>query len=158
MKTEELESLSEYELERGKPMPSKNHSLLQSLIGSAILFKYKDQYSVLSELSLQFGSKPFTPDLCIYPKMTPDWFQDEIKVTEPPLTAIEILSPTQGAENFSDKFNAYFAAGVQSCWFVQPMMQTIFVISPDKKISVFHDDTLTDSANGIFLDLKEIFG
>lgn len=159
MKMEEMISgqLSAYEIERGKPMPSRNHSIVQSNIAVAIVSKYKDRYSVLTELSLSLNNKLLTPDICIYPKITVDWFHDEVKVTEPPITTVKILSATQGVQDFPEKFDAYFAAGVKSCWFVQPMLQTIFIISPDKSISVFNKGTLTDPANGISLEMNEIF-
>ena len=150
--------LSEYEIERGKPMPSLNHGIIQSNLCFAILAKYRKEYSVISELSVELGKgKVVVPDLCIYPKKVYNGFQDRRKVAEPPLTAIEILSPTQGADEFSEKFEAYLAAGVKSYWFVQPMVDTIFVIAPDKNISVFHKGVLTDPATEITLDLNDVF-
>lgn len=150
--------LSEYEIERGKPMPSKNHSLLQSNLMGLLWSKYRNEFSVMPELSLALpGVQPMVPDISIYPKQQYNAFQDEIKVTESPITVMEILSPTQPIEGFAGKFEAYFAAGVQSCWFVQPMVDTISVITPDKNVSVFHKGVLTDPATGITLDLNDVF-
>ncbi len=129
-----VRQLSAYEIERGKPIPSLNHGIIQSNLCFAILAKYRKNYSVISELSLDLPeNRLMVPDLCIYPKRAYNGFQDTIRVTEPPITAIEILSPTQGAEELAVKFEAYFAAGVKSCWFVQLLLDTIFIISPDKK-------------------------
>lgn len=160
MKPEEIveKQLTEYEIERGKPMPSKNHSLIQSNLNGVLWSRYRNEFSILPELSLGLpGVQPMVPDLSIYPKKQYNGFRDEIKVAEPPITVIEILSPTQSTESFAGKFEAYFAAGVKSCWFVQPLVDTIFVITPDKNISVFHKGMLTDPATGITLDLNEIF-
>jgi Uma2 family endonuclease len=151
-------TLSEYEIERGKPMPSLNHGIIQSNLCFAILTKYRKEYSVISELSVELEKgKVVVPDLCIYPKKVYNGFKDRRKIAEPPLTAIEILSPTQGTDEFGEKFEGYFAAGVKSCWFVQPMVDTIFVITPDKNISPFHKGVLTDPATGITLDLNDVF-
>ena len=154
---EVTEQLSAYELERGKPMPSKNHGLVQGNMTIALGIKYRKEYSFLTELTLEFGEKNYVPDICIYPKQTYDGRNDEIRVTAPPLTAIEILSPKQGSEEIMKKFDAYFAHGVQSCWFVQPYTDTVFIFTPDKKIRVFHEETLTDPATGVSVDLNEIF-
>lgn len=78
-------------------------------------------------------------------------------MTEAPLTAIEILSPGQGFEVYESRFAVYFTAGVKSCWFVQPFLKTIFVLTPNGQIAVFHEEMLTDPATGITLDTKEIF-
>jgi Uma2 family endonuclease len=147
---------SSYEAERGKPLPDLLHAVAQSnLIGG--LGGYRQQYSILSELSLVLNGQPFCPDLCIYPKRKHDWQQDIEYLTEAPLTAIEILSPSQGFEVYKSRFAAYFTAGVKSCWFVQPFLKTIFVLTPDGQTAIFHQETLTDSATGITLDTGEIF-
>ena len=41
-----LEKLSEYELERGKPIPSLNHGIIQLNLGSLLKFKYKVEFTV----------------------------------------------------------------------------------------------------------------
>ena len=148
--------VSSYEAERGKPLPDLHHAVAQSnLIG--VLGGYRQRYTILSELSLVLNGRPFCPDLCIYPKRTHDWQRDVEYLTEAPLTAIEILSPAQGFEAYENKFAAYFTAGVKSCWFVQPFLKTIFVLTPAWQIAVFHEEVLTDLTNGITLDTKEIF-
>lgn len=151
------EQLSDYELERGKSMPSKNHGLVQGNMTIVLGIKYRKDYSFLTELTLDFGGKNYVPDICTYPKQIYDGRNDEIHVTEPPLTAIEILSPRQGSEDIMQKFEVYFAHGVQSCWFVQPFADTVFIFTPDKKIRVFHEETLTDPATGLSIDLNEVF-
>lgn len=148
--------VSSYETERGKPIPSYNHSAVQINLVMAFA-KYRDQYSFFSELSLKLNGESYTPDICIYSKRKPSWQQDIKNMTEPPLTAIEILSPSQGIETFQTKFAAYFAAGVKSCWFVQPFVETIFILTLDGNIAVFHEGTLTDPTNGIMLEMQEIF-
>jgi len=148
--------ISTYEAERGKPMPSLNHSTVQSNLIVA-LAKYRSQYSFLPELTLKLNGESFTPDICVYPKRKSNWQQDARSLTEAPITTVEILSPSQAIDTFQIKFAAYFAAGVQSCWLVQPFVETIFIFTPDGKIAVFHEGTLTDPATGITLDIGEIF-
>jgi len=149
--------LSDYERERGKPMPSKNHSKLQIRIGSELLRLYEDQYDVLSELSLEAPNPSYVPDLCLFPAEPSNWREDEVKVSEVPLTVIEIISPSQTDTELTEKSKAYFAAGVKSYWLVQPVLRTIFVLLPTGDELVFHNNLLTDPTNGVSIDLRKVF-
>lgn len=148
---------SEYERERGKPMPSKNHSRLQARLSKEIMVYYGDQFDVYSELSLESPNPPYVPDLCIFPAEPSNWREDEIKVSDVPLTVIEIISPSQTDTQLTAKSVDYFAAGVRSYWLVQPVLRTVFVLLPDGSELVFHNDVLTDPTNGISVDLKQVF-
>ena len=150
--------LSEYELTHGKPIPNYNHAAIQGELLFALKSQYRQEYSVLPEFTVKFGDKKYTPDISIYEKRSVD-YQAVIKdFSEAPLTVIEIMSPSQTMETFDEKFDAYFAAGVKSCWFVQSYFETIFVLLPNHNVSVFHANTLTDPTNGISLDLAQVFG
>lgn len=154
----ETEAVSDYETERNKPMPSRNHSFIQSRLNIA-LGKYLDQFEILPELNLAPpGVKPSVPDLCIYPKIEIDLLDDEIKVTDAPITAIEILSPKQSIEDVKEKiFQIYFPAGAKSAWLVVPTFRTVYVFSPDRKYVAFTSGTLHDPATGISLELDSFF-
>ena len=148
---------SQYEIERGKPMPSKNHSRLQQRIGVELANHYGDKFDTYSELSLEAPNPPTVPDLCLFPAEASNWRVDEVKVSEVPLTVIEIVSPSQTDTELTAKSVAYFAAGVKSYWLVQPVLRTVFVLLPDGNELVFHNDTLTDPTNGISIDLRKVF-
>ena len=151
--------LSEYEKERGKPTPSWNHGTTQHRL-SGLLFAYEDEYSIASELSLDLDGLPIgtTPDLCIYSKKNTNFLHDEVRLTEPPLVAVEIASPTQSTQDIVDKIQQMLAAGVQSCWLVQPAMQAITVYAAEgaapKTVS---DGPLDDPATDIEIDVAEVF-
>lgn len=153
---EAIDAISEYELERGKPMPSKNHALVQTFLIGALL-RYVDQYSIMSELSLDLEPRPLTPDISIYSKLPIDWVHDEIKMSQPPLMVIEILSPRQTMQDLIEKIETYFEAGVQSCWLVQPMLQSIAVFTPDMQVKVYTTGEAVDPATKITVKLEEIF-
>ncbi|MBD2753378.1 Uma2 family endonuclease [Spirosoma validum] len=149
--------LSDYEADRRKPMPSKNHAFIQMRISGTLFSCYASQFTILPEIRIEITGSDYTPDICIYPLIPFDSRHDEIRMTELPLTAIEILSPTQSVEELVAKFEVYFGAGVRSGWLVQPALQTIFLLTPDQKISVFHDELLVDPTTGIELNLSEVF-
>lgn len=150
--------ISQYELERGKPMPSKLHGYVQLRIGTMLEVGYGERFTLFSELNLDLNQWESVPDLCIYPKMKIDFSEDEIRVTEPPLAAIEILSPTQSLQELIDKAKKYFAKGVGSCWLVIPVLKNIYVFSDPATYQIFRDgEVLKDPVLGIELELSRVF-
>ncbi len=149
--------VSDYELERGKPMPSKNHSKIEGRIGSQFDTTYGEKFDVHIELSLKLSTGKATPDICLYPVGPTDWLHDEKTVSDPPLMALEILSPTQGMEDLTDKMDIYFGAGVKTYWVVVPTFQTIHIITPDRKYTTFTGGIAKDPVLGIQLDMERVF-
>jgi Uma2 family endonuclease len=82
-------------------------------------------------------------------------------MSDMPLLAIEILSPTQGMYEIKEKFKAYFALGVESCWLVAPEIEVITVYSSMQDFKLFNlrhgDIELVDEVIGIRLPLEKIF-
>jgi hypothetical protein len=54
---------SEYEIQRGRPMPSRNHGILQSRLIIYLSNHYSDLYEAISEVSLELNDWEATPDL-----------------------------------------------------------------------------------------------
>ncbi len=148
--------LSEYEIERGKPLPSRNHALVQSSMIVAFMH-YAEEYSILPEFSLELDGNPFVPDISVYRRLRADPLRDEIKGMEPPLMAVEILSPTQPLDDLVQKASAYLEAGVQSCWLVQPSLQTITLFLPDHKPRTYTEGEVNDPATEIMVRLEDVF-
>jgi len=153
---EAVQTLSEYEVERGKPMPSLNHSAVQTSLIVAFS-RHLEKYSILSELSLELDGTPYVPDISVYPRISVDWQHDHVKQTDPPLTVVEILSPTQSLDALIRKAEAYFEAGVRSCWIVQPVVESIVVLEPRKKLKVHASGEVVDPPTGITVKIEEIF-
>lgn len=153
---ETLEMLSEYELERGKPMPSINHGVIQARLIGAFL-RYEDQYTVASELTLDLEPQPLIPDICVYPRFSLDLLHDQIKAQKLPLLVVEILSPRQYISDLIDKMELYFAAGVKSGWLVQPALSSIVIFTPEMESTVYSSGEMTDPVMGITVNLDKIF-
>ena len=147
--------ISDYELERGKPMPSLKHAIIQRnlLVLNAGL---GTDYLVLPELSLALDAQKAVPDLSVFLRSAIDPTVEQIAVAEVPRTAIEILSPTQVIGELLEKAGRYFAAGVQSYWLVVPELRAVF--SAPKKYKYFYNgDTLRDPATGAELPVGQLF-
>lgn len=151
--------LTEYELERNKPMPSFNHAYVQSKFLFAIENLYRDRFTLLSELNLAIDDKQIAvPDISIYPKMPVDFLHDKIAMTQMPLTVIEIISSSQSNDDMLAKFERYFNAGIKSCWLVMPSLKAIAVYSKLESYEFYSSEMLLkDRILDIELNLAEIF-
>lgn len=137
-------------------MPSKLHSVAQTnLIGH--LLTYRPTYQVLSELTLHLGDRDLTPDLSVYRDLEVDFTRDETRMSEPPVLAIEISSPTQGIQDLVDKARFLLEHGVQSCWIVQPPLRTVTIFTPEMSSTTYSEGVATDPATEIEVDLDDIF-
>lgn len=154
----ELDAFSEYELERNKPMPSLNHSLIQSNILVRLSVNYGKHYRFASELSLILGDWNCVPDISILPYAPIDSGNDAIKVARTPLCVVEILSPTQSQTELLDKARQYFKHGVPSVWIVFPELQNVYVFTSPTDYEIYRvGATLVDSALGIEVEVAPFF-
>ena len=150
--------LSDYERERGKPLPSLNHGIVQANIGFELKTRYGAQFRFMSEINIQVADRVMVPDIGIFPTMAMDMQHDEIVMSVLPLTTIEILSGNQSPNELVARAHAYFAAGVKSCWIVSPKMRNVAVYSAPGASKLYqHGQTLTDPATGIELPLGPLF-
>ena len=155
MSTEVVERPLTYEEERGKPMPSTNHGIVQTNL--AIELAMQKDYRVISELSLELMGQPLTPDLSVYSRQPVDFRHDNVRRTDPPLVVVEILSPTQGTQEVMDKVEAYLQSGVKTCWVVNPPQRTITIYTPDGGLKSFVEGQVKDPATGLTADLEAVF-
>lgn len=136
---------------------SLNHSRLIHRI-SLLLSAYEERYDVLPELEFELSTGRQKPDVALLPKLTYNWEEDIIRFPEPPITAIEILSPTQAFDAVASKIRKlYFPAGVQSAWLVVPFIKTIHLFLPNQAVTTFSTGLLRDPASGIEVVVDNIF-
>ncbi len=152
-----VEGETDYETERGKPMPNRIHGAIQGQINFLLRLAYNQEYQFPNEVSLD-TTPPTTPDICIYPKKKLDWRTTAAKEIEMPITAIEILSPSQSLDELVAKAeDSYFSEGVKSAWIVVPALKTIIVLLPDEQKLYFTTGTLEDPATGIQIPVEKVF-
>ena len=148
--------LSDYELDRGKPIPSKNHAIIQGNLVFALSISCQERYRILPEVKLNTPPNDLVPDIAIYPLLAFDSLHDEVKMGEMPLGVIEIIS-LAGGQELVNKLSRYFDLGVKSCWLVQPTFRIITVFSDKNTFKTFIEGELRDELLDIRLDLKRIF-
>ena len=150
-----IEQPIEYEDEK---MSSLNHSELQSRLAFLLLSAYRQQYSIFTELDLEFASGKTRPDLCVFPKRRMDWMVDEVVVHDVPLTTIEILSPEQSLSGLIDRiYKKHFPAGVKTVWLIVPNLQIVSILLPNHQQINFTEGLIIDPETRLQLNLGDIF-
>lgn len=149
---------TDYERERGKPMPSELHGITQMFLGGELLQLYPD-YVTYGELTLRIDDQgDMTPDLCVYGPRDFDYENDRTRVEEPPVIAVEIASPTQAISELVSKGRRLIRAGTQSVWLVQPSVRTVTVLTGEREVKTYErGETLRDPNTGIEIDLDRVF-
>ncbi|MVM33069.1 hypothetical protein GO755_23715 [Spirosoma sp. HMF4905] len=150
-----VEQPIEYEDEK---MSSLNHSELQSRLAFLFMSAYRQQYSIFTELDLEFASGKTRPDLCIFPKRQINWMTDEIIVHDVPLVTIEILSPEQSLNSLIERiYQKHFPAGVKTVWLIVPSLQIVSILLPNRQQLNFTEGLIADPETGLQLNLADIF-
>ena len=156
---EAVAELSDYEKERGKPMPNLSHSIVQTKIAAYFHVRGSDKYLVASELTLELPDNTvLVPDISVLPKRAVDWRREPSQCREVPPLVVEILSPRQGYQEIMDKLDLYFANGVQSAWVMEPAIQAIAIYRPGvEQPALFQRGEATDPATGLMVRLEDVF-
>ncbi|MDM8528395.1 Uma2 family endonuclease [Anaerolineales bacterium HSG24] len=161
-----IKTVTEQTSEDYEKMGSFNHSYVQVKLGALLVTQ--TNYTVCSELSLDVSQIDWSnlnmkardemiPDLCLYPKRGLSLPRDILRMSEPPLSAIEIISPRQGTDDILLKFQIYFEMGVKTCWLVDPTLGIIALYQSPTKHAIFSSGDLFDQTLNIHLPVAEIF-
>jgi Uma2 family endonuclease len=154
----EIDVEKQYQKERGKPMPSKNHAQVQSELTYQLVHKYRKKFNILPEFELDLLGKKTVPDISVFPYVKTDWENDELRSKVAPILTIEILSPKQASSVLTKKIRTnYFKAGVKSAWIVFPDLKYVTVLHPNGNIATYSKGILSDKASGFEVDLDDLF-
>ncbi|RZJ62126.1 MAG: Uma2 family endonuclease [Hymenobacter sp.] len=151
---------SAYELERGKPMPSKLHGRIQARLIGLLYVSYGQTHTIYSELSITLAPlfAKQVPDIAVYEGLAAYSQADEITVKVSPTLAVEIVSPTQALSEMTGKIEGYLAAGIKSCWIVLPELRSVALSTKAGYHQTFDSSaTLRDPVTGIELELAKLF-
>jgi Uma2 family endonuclease len=136
-------------------LPSFNHGYFQLSIGIAL--RQQEKFSVVSASSIEINGKEYIPDISVYPKRKVDRLHDIIKMTDMPLLAIEIISPTQGTLELMNKFDIYFEGGIKSCWLVDPLPGSVMVLNSPDQAQTFTSGEVIDEVVDMRVLIDELF-
>lgn len=131
------------------------HSSIQMNVGHQLAAN--ESYRVCSELTISINGTDYKPDLCLYPYQKVDWIFDSIRMEEIPLMVVEILSPTQGAQELIEKMKIFLEAGVKSCWLVTVHPPSVSVFSSISERKIYTDGDIVDNQLGITIPFESVF-
>jgi Uma2 family endonuclease len=147
------ESAGRFELVRGalRPMmaPLYDHGIVVMAFGSRLLrFAGQDDLGdVMTEVGFVFERDPDTvylPDIAFVRadrRPPPDERRHYVEMA--PDLVVEVLSPSNTANEIAEKVEIYPRAGVRLVWLVNPSRQTVTVHTPDHVArTLFAADTL----------------
>lgn len=116
-------------LEVVKPLAKKLHALIQSYLIGLFRLRVPKTYQVLSELNVLCSSDRLVPDVIIAHR---DARYVDGDLADPPLFAVEIMSPGQSLSNIVDKAERICAAGTPRCWVIWPERRQSWLLSQEQ--------------------------
>lgn len=156
-----------YELDDGEllmePSPALRHNLIRQHIAMALIhFVKAKRLGVVAE-EMDFRLAPDTvrnPDVAF---ITKDHLQridiERSPVDGAPALAVEVISPSNRAEDVAKKTQQYLHAGTQAVWIVYPKLRLVEVHSSDEVRQVREPEVLKANSllPGFSLSLTDIF-
>jgi len=113
--------------EETEVMPSLNHSWICAEILRQLF--QQTQVQALPELTLELGGQPMIPDISVFAEpLLVNLRQDQIRVRQVPMLAIEVVSPKQPTADVLEKARQLQQWGVQTVWVVEPTTEAVIVL------------------------------
>ena len=150
-----------------KPMPQKQHSIIQKKLLFAIdpILSDAGIGQAFPELRCTFGGRAVVPDVVVFEEAnisTYDENNDAINVISiPPDWTIEILSPEQSTTRVLKNISHCLAHGTQMGWLIDPTDRSIFICLPDRTFQMIDEPTtilpVPAFATAIELTVEQIF-
>lgn len=135
--------------------PSVYHSAIAvNIIGELVSQK---EFRAHSELTIVVDGVDHQPDLSVFKRKKLNYISEEDrgKTEDIPLTAIEIVSPSQTMNDLIKKADIYLASGIQSVWIVHPQTHSV-TVKTQNGAEIYHKGLLEDDS-GVKIDLGVVF-
>jgi Uma2 family endonuclease len=157
-----------YELNEGElvtmtePMPRHNwvRDNVARLTGNSV--EERKLGRVFLETGYQLTSETVRiPDVSFVPADRMREIDMDKRIQGAPALAIEVVSPTDLAEELTQKVKQYLAAGSKAVWVFYPKTREVQVFRASGGSSVRHEDEMLEEPDilpGFSLDLKAVFG
>lgn len=111
-----------------KPLPKKLHALIERYLVIVLAHHLPKRYVAAPELNVLCGEDRLVPDVTVTERTAR---YDDGDLADPPLVAIEILSPGQTVGQLFDKADRLVRAGAPVCWVIWPERRQAWMYSSD---------------------------
>jgi Uma2 family endonuclease len=158
MTVEQFEALPDevtdrHELVEGELIPVPSSTLKNSLIRDKILFLLntwsfsRSLATAVSEMDVRTGSRTVRrPDISIFSAEQIGRFpMNAVPVPEPPMIAIEVLSPSEGMIAVGRKVAEYLSAGSEEVWLIDHENREVHIRTADEERLLRDGKTLESS-------------
>lgn len=159
---------SRTELDRGElvsmPPPKPRHNRVAKRIFLALVRGVEESKSgeVFAEMAYRLGIDTVrVPDVSLVSAAQALTIQPDEYIQGAPLLAVEVVSPSEAAEDLEQKVEQYLGAGSKWVWVVYPKSSKVHVYSSDGAFEVLTgDDELTtpDLRLAISVPVSQLFG
>lgn len=126
-----------------KPLPKKLHAFVQSYLIFVLSRDLPRKYRCAPELNVLCGKDRLVPDVTV---MDRDARYIDVDLADPPVVAIEILSPVQTIGQLFDRADRLVRAGAPVCWMIWPERRKAWLYSAEDVVEA--RDSLTAALPG----------
>jgi Uma2 family endonuclease len=132
-----------------KLLPKKLHARVQAFLLRMLGIKLPGPYEALPELNVLCGEDRLVPDITVTERTAR---YEDGDLADPPLLAVEIMSPGQSLSNMLNKCERLHKAGTPECWVIWPEKRQAWTYAPGS----FHEasKTLTVSLDPIAVEIS----
>ncbi|MGH9583298.1 MAG: Uma2 family endonuclease [Bryobacteraceae bacterium] len=135
-----------------KPMGTLEHMDMERRLERLLeSFEQQGLGHIVRELSCRKGNDVRIPDLVFY---APGAQFENGLLIDPPLLAVEVLSPSQRQSELFAKCEAYHSWGVPYCWVIDPVKKTAWEYHRDRSVQSKKEAL---EAGEITVSLAELF-
>ncbi len=153
------EEISDYERERGKPLPGVLHSFVQMNLIQQLARSNGESYEFLPELNIELNGYKAVPDITIFDK-NESFLRSRVDiewVTAVPLVTIEISAPRQPVHSLIVRAEEYLKRGVQEAWVIIAEIQTLTVCKPHHKRRTYTSGSVRHEGSRATISIEELF-
>ena len=110
-----------------KPLPKNLHAFAETFLLVNLATRLPRRYEALPELNVLCGADRLVPDVVIAERSAR---YDDGDLADPPLLAIEIMSPGQRLSELFDRCERLHKAGTPQCWVIWPERRQAWMFTP----------------------------
>jgi Uma2 family endonuclease len=149
-----------------KPMPQKQHSIIQKKLLFAIdpILCDAGIGQAFPELRCSFGGRAVVPDIVVFEETNISYDENEEAinvVSIPPDWTIEILSPEQSTTQVLKKINHCIEYGTKMGWLIDPIDRSVFICVPDRNLQIIDEPStilpVPEFAKSVQLTVEQLF-
>ena len=137
-----------------KPLPKNLHAFIQTFLGAVLLARLRRRYRAATELNVLCGADRLVPDVTVMERSAR---YENGDLADPPVLAIEIMSPGQTLSNLLDRCERLHKAGTSQCWIVWPEQRQAWMFTPVSLEAAKENLTVSLGDSSLEISLAEIW-